>query len=129
MNRCQPSSPISYVYLETNPLSLIIFSETETRGRWRKRGREYYGARHMHEVPSNNERQGTLWILNKRRKVQWVVRANSGGTRVNMTMERGDIGNTSLSNTYLTATLIFIVHFVVQRMLKSSRIQRDEYIC
>lgn len=75
---------------------------------------------------SNNERQGTLWILNKRRKVQWVVRANSGGTRVNMTKERGDIGNTSLSNAYLTAALIFIVHFGVQRTLKSSRIQRDE---
>lgn len=59
MNPCQPWSPVSYVmYHGTNPLAYYFFGERWRVGDGLNGDGEDYGARHVHEVPSNNEFRG-----------------------------------------------------------------------
>lgn len=69
MNPCQPWPPVSYVvYHRTNPLAYYFFGERWRVGDGLNGDGEDYGARHVHEVPSNNEFRGMRWILNRAKK-------------------------------------------------------------
>lgn len=66
MNPCQPWSPVSYVvHHRTNPLAYYFFGERWRVGNGLNGDGEDYGARHVHQVPSNNEFRGIQYILNR----------------------------------------------------------------